>query len=94
MANDIVERVTISFEAQSMLKTLEARLEKIEKGNVVIVAPILTTTLQQQGHGHAGLTFSIGGSAAGYSALTLLPENQEVMTAEIKINFVAPAIGN
>ncbi len=89
----MVDRITKSFESQSMMKTLGARIHKIEKGKVIIEAPILPSTLQQQGFGHAGLTFSIGDSAAGYSALTLLPEDQEVMTAEIKINLLAPADG-
>ncbi len=89
----MVERVTNSFESQSMMKTLGARIHKVEKGKVIIEAPILPSSLQQQGYGHAGLTFSIGDSAAGYSALTLLPEDHEVMTAEIKINLLAPADG-
>ena len=76
------------------MKTLGARIHKIEKGKVVIEAPLLPSTLQQQGYVHAGLTFSIGDSAAGYSALTLMPEDQEVMTAEIKINLLAPADGD
>ena len=76
-----------------MMKTLGARIHKVEKGKVTIEAPLLSSTLQQQGYVHAGLTFSIGDSAAGYSVLTLLPENQEVMTAEIKINLLAPAYG-
>ena len=33
----------------------------------------------------------MGDSASGYSAMTLLPEDKEVMTAEIKINLLAPA---
>jgi len=94
MIKKISERVTRSFESQSMMKTLGARIHKIEKGKVVIEAPLLPSTLQQQGYVHAGLTFSIGDSAAGYSALTLLPEDQEVMTAEIKINLLAPADGD
>ena len=93
MTDKMVDRITKSFESQSMMKTLGARIHKIEKGKVIIEAPILPSTLQQQGYGHAGLTFSIGDSAAGYSALTLLPEGQEVMTAEIKINLLAPADG-
>jgi uncharacterized protein (TIGR00369 family) len=93
MTNKMVERVTNSFESQSMMKTLGARIHKVEKGKVIIQAPILPSSLQQQGYGHAGLTFSIGDSAAGYSALTLLPEDHEVMTAEIKINLLAPADG-
>ena len=93
MTKKIIERVTQSFESQSMMKTLGARIHKVEKGKVIIEAPLLPSTLQQQGYVHAGLTFSIGDSAAGYSALTLLPEDQEIMTAEIKINLLAPAYG-
>ena len=91
MTKKMTERVTRSFESQSMMKTLGARIHKVEKGKVTIEAPLLPSTLQQQGYVHAGLTFSIGNSAAGYAALTLLPEDQEVMTAEIKINLLAPA---
>ena len=93
MTNRMAERVTRSFESQSMMKTLGARIHKVEKGKVTIEAPLLPSTLQQQGYVHAGLTFSIGDSAAGYAALTLLPKDQEVMTAEIKINLLAPADG-
>ena len=93
MTNKMAERVTRSFESQSMMKTLGARIHKVEKVKVTLEAPLLPSTLQQQGYVHAGLTFSIGDSSAGYSALTLLPEDQEVMTAEIKINLLAPADG-
>jgi len=93
MTKKMTERVTRSFESQSMMKTLGARIHKVEKGKVIIEALLLPSTLQQQGYVHSGLIFSIGDSAAGYSALTLLPENQEVMTAEIKINLLAPAGG-
>ena len=75
------ERVTRSFESQSMMKTLGARIYEVEKGKVIIEAPLLPSTRQQQGYVHAGLTFSIGDSYTGYSALTLLAEDQEVMTA-------------
>ena len=93
MTKKMTERVTRSFESQSMMKTLGARIHKVEKGKVIIDAPLLPSTLQQQGYVHAGLTFSIGDTAAGYSALTLLPDDREVMTAEIKINLLAPADG-
>jgi uncharacterized protein (TIGR00369 family) len=63
-------------------------------GHVEIEAPISEGSLQQQGFAHAGLTFSIGDSAAGYAALTVLPEDQEVLTTEMKINLLAPASGD
>ena len=93
MTNKMAERVVRSFESQSMMKTLGARIHKVEKGKVTIEAHLLPSTLKKQGYVHPGLTLSIGDSAAGYSALTLLPEDQEVLTAEIKINLLTPAEG-
>ncbi|MFK7836573.1 MAG: PaaI family thioesterase [Sulfitobacter sp.] len=87
-------RIYNSFAAQSMMETLGAKLIEVEGGLVRIAAPILPGALQQQGFGHAGLTFSLGDSAAGYAALTLLPLTNEVVTAEIKINLLAPARGD
>lgn len=87
-------RIQDSFARQSMMTTLGATLDSVEPGKVVISAPILPTSRQQHGVAHAALTFAIGDSAAGYAALSLLPEDQEVMTAEIKINLLAPGIGD
>lgn len=89
-----IARIRDSFAAQSMMQTLGAELSDVSKGLVRIEAPILPGTRQQQGFGHAGLTFSIGDSAAGYAALTTLPLESEVVTAEIKINLLAPARGD
>ena len=89
-----VKRIQQSFDAQSMMKTLGATLAHIAPEHVEITAPLLPGSLQQQGFGHAGLTFSIGDSAAGYAALTTLPLDQEVVTAELKINLLAPARGD
>lgn len=91
---NIEARIRDSFDKQTMMVTLGATLDSVAEGQVVITAPILPTSLQQQGAGHAGLAFSIGDSAAGYSALTLMPEGAEVMTVEMKINLMAPAIGD
>ena len=91
---NIETRIRDSFGRQTMMQTLGATLDSVAEGRVVIVAPILPTSLQQQGAGHAGLTFSIGDSAAGYAALTVLPEGAEVMTVEMKINLMSPALGD
>lgn len=88
------QRIYDSFAAQSMMATLGAEMAEVAEGHVRIIAPILPGALQQQGFGHAGLTFSIGDSAAGYAALTTLPLDMEVVTAEIKVNLLAPARGD
>jgi len=87
-------RIEASFGAQSLMTTFGATLAHVAEGSVEITAPILPGSMQQQGYGHAGLTFSIGDSAAGYAALTTMPEGHEVLTAEMKINLLAPAKGD
>ncbi|MET4128148.1 PaaI family thioesterase [Roseovarius sp. MBR-6] len=87
-------RIHQSFGAQSMMATLGARLVGVERGQVRIEAPILPGSRQQHGFAHAGLTFAIGDSAAGYAALSMMPEGHEVLTTEMKIHLLAPATGD
>lgn len=90
----IFDRIKQSFASQTMMQTIGARLAAVSPGEVRIEAPILPGLRQQQGFGHAGLTFSLGDSAAGYAALSLMPPDRDVLTAEIKINLLAPAMGD
>ena len=87
-------KVRASFAAQSMMTTLGAELLELGPGTARISAPILKGSRQQHDAGHAGLTFAIGDSAAGYAALTLFGEADEVMTVEMNINLLRPAIGD
>jgi len=86
-------RITHSFQSQSLMTTLDARIDDIGPGTVTISAPVTRHVLQQHGVAHAGMTFAIGDSAAGYSALSLMPDDHEVMTTEMKIHLLAPAQG-
>ena len=91
---DPAPRIRDSFQRQTMMQTLGATLLEVAPGRIIIAALILPTSLQQHGAGHAGLAFSIGDSAAGYAALSLMPEGAEVMTVEMKINLMSPAVGD
>ena len=75
------------------MKTIGAQLDLIEEGQVTISVALKPSMMQQHGFGHAGITFSIGDSAAGYAALTKIGENQEVLTSEMKIHLLSPANG-
>lgn len=86
-------RVQDSFARQSLMATLGARLDSVAPGRVVISAPVAAHVLQQHGYAHAGLTFALGDSAAGYAALSLMAEGVEVNTVEMKINLMRPAAG-
>ncbi len=86
-------RVAASFGKQSMMTSLGAELVAASEGRCVIRAPRLAQFGQQHGAAHAAVAFALGDSAGGYAALTLMPQGQEVMTAEIKINLLSPAMG-
>lgn len=86
-------RVRDSFARQSLMATFEARVEALAPGSCTLSAPIGPNARQQHGVGHAGLTFALGDTAAGYAALSAMPEGAEVMTVEMKINLMAPAAG-
>ena len=92
--NDVEARLRGSFARQTMMQTLGAELEEAAEGRTRISAPIAPHVLQQQGFAHAALAFAIGDSAAGYAALSVLPDGAEVVTVEMKINLLSPATGD
>ena len=89
----LARRVRASFDRQSLRVTLGARLVTVEPGRCLLRAPIAAHVLQQHGAAHAALAFALGDSAAGYAALSQMPDEAEVMTVEMKINLLSPAVG-
>lgn len=90
---DIQQRITDSFNSQGLMTTLGAQIVSIADGEVQIELPFSKKLSQQHGYLHAGAITSIVDSACGYAALTKAPPEHEVVTAEFKINFMRPAIG-
>lgn len=90
---DFEARIRASFDRQTMMQTLGAQLIAVAPGRCTLRAAIGGHVLQQHGAAHAALAFALGDSAAGYAALGLMPDGAEVMTVEMKINLMAPAVG-
>lgn len=88
------ERVRASFAKQGLMETLGASVADVAPGHVSIVLLPSQMVSQQHGFVHAGAVASIADSAAGYAALTLMPPEAGVLTAEFKINLLAPAVGD
>jgi uncharacterized protein (TIGR00369 family) len=86
-------RISESFAKQALMQTFGAKITAQSPGKLEITAPILPLARQQHGVGHAGLTFALADTAAGYAALSLFPTGREVMSVELKINLLAPARG-
>ena len=82
-----------SFAKQGMMATLGARIDALGPGRATLSMPVTAEVGQQHGFAHAGASFALGDSAAGYAALGLMPDGAEVLTVEMKINLIAPAAG-
>jgi uncharacterized protein (TIGR00369 family) len=93
MSDELRKRVQRSFDAQGLMMTLGARLERVAPGEVQIALPFSRHLSQQLGYLHAGAITSVLDSACGYAALTQAPAGMEVVTAEFKINLMRPGIG-
>jgi uncharacterized protein (TIGR00369 family) len=82
-----------SFARQTIMATLGATLESVEKGRAVIALPYARHICQQHGFLHAGVVTTIVDSACGYAAFSMMPPGSAVLTVEFKVNLMAPARG-
>jgi uncharacterized protein (TIGR00369 family) len=87
-------RIQASFDKQGLMMSLGARIVLVAPGMVEIDLPVSPAVSQQHGFVHAGALAAIADTAAGYAALSLMPQGVGVLTAEFKINLLAPAKGN
>lgn len=89
MSTPEFDRVFASLSRQGMMQHLDVRLLRAERGLVELSLPYSDKVTQQQGGFHGGAMGALADIAGGYAALTVLPEDQEVVTVEYKINFLA-----
>lgn len=73
--------------------TLGASLLAVKAGAVEIEIPFRADLTQQNGFLHAGAITSVLDSACGYAALSVAPENADVLSVEFKVNLLSPAVG-
>jgi uncharacterized protein (TIGR00369 family) len=92
-ASKLFARVAASFARQGLMGHLGAELADVGEGTCTITCRPRPELGQQHGYAHAGAVAAIADSAAGYAALSLQPEDSEVLTVEFKINLLAPADG-
>lgn len=80
-----------SFAKQGLMQTFGAKLSKVETGRCEITCGFSKGLSQQHGFFHGGAISSLADTACGYAALTLMPKGSEVLTVELKMNFLRPA---
>lgn len=90
---DYDRRVRASFDRQTIMGLIGARLAGVGPGVVEIELPFRADLCQQHGFFHAGITSTIADSAGGYAGFSLFPAEASILTVEFKINLLAPADG-
>lgn len=82
-----------SFASQPVLELVGASLTRIEPGEVELEVPFRRELTQQQGLLHAGVSTTAIDTACGYAALTLMPSGSEVVSVNVNVSLLAPAVG-
>lgn len=93
-ASRAFRRVRDSFCRQSFLSLIGAELEDVRPGRVTVSCRLREDLTQQQGLLHGGVVATVADVTCGYTALTVIQEDYEVMSVEFKLNLLRPVSGS
>jgi uncharacterized protein (TIGR00369 family) len=92
--HDYQQRVRETFARQGLMTTFAAELRSVKPGAVEIEVPFSPGLSQQDDFFHAGVGIAILDSACGCAAFTRMAPGTRVLTVELKVNLLAPAVGD
>lgn len=81
-------------EKQSFVNALGGKIEEIESGKAVLSLKKQDWLTQHLGYFHGGVVTTLADSAGGAAAVTVVPENYQVVTSELTMHFLRPAVGD
>lgn len=87
------EKVRRGFANQGFMTTMGVTLDRVAKGEVDLSVAPSDTISQQHGFVHGGAVGALADTSSGFAAMTMIPDDATLLTAEFKINFLAPARG-
>lgn len=86
-------RIKRILEGQGLFQTMGAVVEEIADGRLVMALPFRPEVAQQHGFFHGGATGFLVDNATTAAAGTVVEDGASVLTAEYKVNLIAPALG-
>jgi len=90
---DFQQRMRSSFNRQGFLRHLGVQMVDLQPGYCEMGVVFSDQLSQQHGYFHGGLVATVADVAGGYAAFSLTGPDTSMVTAEFKINFIAPAKG-
>lgn len=88
------ETILAHLERQEFMKHIGCVLTVIEPGYVEAEIDLQVFHRQQIGFVHGGVTATIADVAAGFAGFTLVAPEEHTVTAEIKVSYFSPGLGN
>jgi uncharacterized protein (TIGR00369 family) len=90
---DFKKRVEKFLERQYFMHLIGFDLDVIEAGKTEGRLMLEDKHKQQKGLVHGGLIATVADIVAGFAAYTVVPEDHHVVTAEIKVSYFHPGLG-
>ncbi|PJJ61137.1 PaaI family thioesterase [Hymenobacter chitinivorans] len=87
-------RIRRKLQRQHFMHLIGAELTTVESGRVVFELPLEQRHHQNLGFAHGGLVATMADLAAGFAAVTLVPDGTGVVTAELKTTYLRPGLGS
>jgi uncharacterized protein (TIGR00369 family) len=87
------KRVASIFDAAGFLQTLGIRLDRVGPDWCQTSLTVTDAHRQQHGYVHAGVVTTLADHTAGGAARAAIPPGKDVLTLELKINFLLPGRG-
>ncbi|TYZ06536.1 PaaI family thioesterase [Hymenobacter lutimineralis] len=92
-ADALETRIRRRLKRQHFMHHIGANLTRIELGRVEAEVVMEQHHQQHGGFAHGGLVATLADLVAGFAAVTLAPENQSLVTAELKTTYMRPGVG-
>jgi uncharacterized protein (TIGR00369 family) len=92
--SELVAEVRRTFDQQKAMSKVGATIAHLAAGECDLRLPYDITNSQQHGFVHGGIVAMIADTACGIAARTTMPLNMGILTAEFKLNLLAPAEGD
>ncbi len=82
-----------SYARQYFMHHIGAEMGEIAPGHCTLHIKARKELTQQNGFLHGGVVAALADVAGGYAAFTLFEAGADILTVELKINYLAPAAG-
>ncbi|GGF23851.1 phenylacetic acid degradation protein [Hymenobacter cavernae] len=90
---DLATRIRQKLTMQRFMHLVGADLTTIEPGRVEAELALEQKHQQHRGFAHGGLVATMADLVAGFAAVTLVPDNYGVVTADLRVSYLHPGVG-